>query len=767
MDEGMEAYGEAAEEIVDYSQEHSFQLQFTKEEVDSLSEAFKQRFSPEVLQSLPDTTLLKYIFLTSDGTKDSLCYHLEFDQQIKTAFGSISGGSSFKYGLFQRQSDGQWVTGSSRNPEILSDADALVLGKKIRDALVQAAEIVQRTSLATKSDYEKLDDDLNLSVGRISSNAWVRKYLYVLFPDKFVGWYSPEWLRHILFGLGIEPSNKYYGMSGQLALVKLQTKLSSPDFQEMCQSMFNGIRHFFLLESSVENDNYADEWKKSGIVAMGWSKTGDLLEYNSGNSLDKKKLSKSLENTYFNGNSKMAAQIASELKAFYEADTSAVIAIMKEHRLIALVDHITPYFFEKESDYAHQKRGKWHLLVAEDAALPDEEDGYEVFGEIKKSKNLLYLYRIYFHSKKSPLVKNTAPFSANISVKEDKLLPGESYGNVDSLQKILYKTKISPSRFSLNRIIFGAPGTGKSFCLNEDKDELLKNGGTYERVTFHPDYTYAQFVGTYKPVTDENGDIKYEFVQGPFMRMYVKALKDGNSEHPVPHLLLIEEINRARVAAVFGDVFQLLDRDNDGVSQYGIQASEDVKKYLVRELHCDKSVCSEIKLPNNMFIWATMNSADQGVFPMDTAFKRRWDFEYLGVDDNEDKVNCSVELVNDRPDTKVNWNAFRKAINKKLTEECHLNEDKLLGPFFLSGQVLAADDNGNVVDAKKFREAFKNKVIMYLFEDAARQYRQKFFKAEISDRYSHICTAFDTSGMAIFGDDFKDYYDHFAPQENS
>lgn len=142
--------------------------------------------------------------------------------------------------------------------------------------------------------------------------------------------------------------------------------------------------------------------------------------------------------------------------------------------------------------------------------------------------------------------------------------------------------------------------------------------GTYERVTFHPDYTYSQFVGTYKPVMDEEGNsIRYDFVPGPFMRVYVEALKSGRTDTPQPHLLLIEEINRAKVAAVFGDVFQLLDRDDDGVSEYEIQASEDIRRYLAKELGGNADHYKKIRIPNNMFIWATMNSADQGVFPMD------------------------------------------------------------------------------------------------------------------------------------------------------
>lgn len=325
---------------------------------------------------------------------------------------------------------------------------------------------------------------------------------------------------------------------------------------------------------------------------------------------------------------------------------------------------------------------------------------------------------------------------------------------------LIFNTGLVTEKFDWNRIIFGAPGTGKSWQLNADKDKLLENGGEYERVTFHPDYTYSQFVGAYKPTTDENGEISYQFVPGPFMRVYVNALKNGRTDHPQPYLLIIEEINRARVASVFGDIFQLLDRKEDGTSQYAIQASEDIKKYLAAELGGHPSDYPILKLPNNMFIWASMNSADQGVYPMDTAFKRRWNFEYLGIDDNQDKIKCTVDLVKGKPESNVSWNRLRKAINAKLLDTCRVNEDKLLGPFFLSQKAIKADESGYIIDDEAFRKAFKSKVIMYLFEDAARQYRSKLFKADICKMYSSICKEFDRNGMTIFGDDFRTaYYD--------
>lgn len=158
------------------------------------------------------------------------------------------------------------------------------------------------------------------------------------------------------------------------------------------------------------------------------------------------------------------------------------------------------------------------------------------------------------------------------------------------------------------------------------------------------------------------------------MRVYVEALKSGRTENPQPHLLLIEEINRAKVAAVFGDVFQLLDRDDDGVSEYEIQASEDIRKYLAKQLGGTPDNYQKIRIPNNMFIWSTMNSADQGVFPMDTAFKRRWNFEYLGINENEEKISGIGK--SNSPEAMSQWNGISFA--ELLMQRCHQINLKLM-----------------------------------------------------------------------------------------
>lgn len=308
----------------------------------------------------------------------------------------------------------------------------------------------------------------------------------------------------------------------------------------------------------------------------------------------------------------------------------------------------------------------------------------------------------------------------------------------------LRDSKGSPKTYDFNRIVFGAPGTGKSYELNKE----IEMASEYDRVTFHPDYSYANFVGTYKPIPTEDGlSITYAYVPGPFMRMLAKAYRSAIAKDGKTYILVIEEINRSNVAAVFGDVFQLLDRNSKGVSTFDIQTTLDMRAYLTNELNCAPGAVDKIKLPDNFYLWATMNSADQGVFPMDTAFKRRWDFTYIGLDDNEEKIKQKTVVL---AGVKIKWNALRKAINAWLSKE-GVNEDKLLGPYFIASTSMLGDEVE--LDAAEFSKVFKNKVLMYLFEDAAKAKRKQLFDGcddTKRNRYSEICKEFDTHGIAIF-----------------
>ena len=740
-------YQQAANLVIEYPNSHAVKFDTSKDEIISLLNEFKEKFSPEVLKSLSDDDLLSYIFLTADGNNDSLCYHLEFNPKLKRTFGSISGGSSFKFGLFQRQEDGKWTTGAPKSPQILSTEDALQLGKTIRDNLVNACEMIQSKTLDSVEDYEKLDDDLNALMGKFASYAWVQKYFHMIFPDKFIGWYVADWLKHILFGFGINPSEKYYGMNGQLALIKKRTSYMSPDFQDICYAMFGEIRHFYRLGSSDESKHYAEKWREEGIVAIGWREIGDLLNFIKNGTLDRDKVAEALLLHYYQNDKKTASRKAGELKAFYETSASSVMTVMDGAQLIAFVDGLSPYFYNATEDMAHQKSGIWHSPFDESDRLPEDEGYLTSCYEIKKPENLLFLYKKYYEFQNS----------------------GKSV-NIDNMFiPIIFQTGYQSS-FERNRIIFGAPGTGKSFKLNCEKDALLADGGEYERVTFHPDYSYANFVGTYKPVPCKDSDgkdaITYSYVPGPFMRTYVKAIKNGRTDAPKPFLLVIEEINRANVAAVFGDVFQLLDRGDDEVSEYPIQASEDIKRYLAGELGGNPDDYSEIRVPDNMFIWATMNSADQGVVPRNTAFKRRWDFTYLGIDDSEDGIVGKKVILGEGEYRRiVEWNVLRKAINNELLTY-KVNEDKLMGPYFISKKNLPESE---MIDPTVFTRIFKNKVIMYLFDDAAKQKRITLFGGcdeKAKNQYSKICREFDAKGVYIFCEGISSQFIDNVPEDD-
>lgn len=269
-----------------------------------------------------------------------------------------------------------------------------------------------------------------------------------------------------------------------------------------------------------------------------------------------------------------------------------------------------------------------------------------------------------------------------------------------------------PSDMPFQQISYGAPGTGKSHGIEKEVKRLYPKDAEREdyviRTTFHPDSDYASFVGCYKPSV-KDGEITYSFIPQSFVQAYTKAWE--NLRKPV--FLVIEEINRGNCAQIFGDLFQLLDRADDGYSSYSINADQDLQDYLAKyfeENVIDQSASASIRggkklcLPPNLYIWATMNTSDQSLFPIDSAFKRRWDWKYKPI--NTSEKNWSIDVNGQH----YSWTSFLDQINKEI-EETTSSEDKKLGFFFCKAK------NG-VVSADRF----VSKVLFYLYNDVFKDY---------------------------------------------
>lgn len=317
----------------------------------------------------------------------------------------------------------------------------------------------------------------------------------------------------------------------------------------------------------------------------------------------------------------------------------------------------------------------------------------------------------------------------------------------DGLENYSSKDIILTEELPLQQIYFGAPGTGKSHRIKQ----VCRNYEHY-RITFHPDTDYASFVGSYKPITHSEqiytnmGDkaialkdsvtgeavtttkITYQYVYQAFLNAYIAAWKQQQNENPQPVFLIIEEINRGNCAQIFGDIFQLLDRNESGFSDYPIIADNDLKKELAKEFEnldianydainsiYEDDIIAKVKsgshllLPNNLYIWATMNTSDQSLFPIDSAFKRRWDWKYVKIADSGKNYRISVN------NNEYDWWEFINAINDHIGTNTD-QEDKKLGYFFAKAK---KDANGKYLISA---DTFLSKVIFFIYNDVYKDF---------------------------------------------
>lgn len=342
------------------------------------------------------------------------------------------------------------------------------------------------------------------------------------------------------------------------------------------------------------------------------------------------------------------------------------------------------------------------------------DENLDDYFAIKKKNSAIY---ILYYIPKSTLFSN---FFSIASSDQFLFIP-------EDLEKIEEKPETLIPR---QIIYYGAPGTGKSHSVKRETEEWEKKGRVV-RTTFHPDSDYSTFVGAYKPTTEsvqrydiynkpitKDGQpvmeqvITYEFVAQAFLHAYINAWKNREE----PEFLIIEEINRGNCAQIFGDLFQLLDRSDDGYSEYSVRADKDLQKHLTNAFadvvldDYPKVKSGEVLiLPKNLYLRATMNTSDQSLFPIDSAFKRRWDWKYVPIaKGNDNGVELDWEIAIDSE--KYDWWTFIETVNKHIFGTTN-SEDKQLGFFFCKAK-------DNIIDA----ETFVGKVTFYLWNDVFKDY---------------------------------------------
>lgn len=339
---------------------------------------------------------------------------------------------------------------------------------------------------------------------------------------------------------------------------------------------------------------------------------------------------------------------------------------------------------------------------------------------------------------------------------------GETETNIDS--NINEKSRLTTG---CNVLLYGVPGSGKSWTIEH---EYCKPESKVERLVFHPDYTYSDFIGQILPNVAEDGQVSYKFTPGPFTNI----LRDAYLNPADEYILIIEEINRGNAPAIFGEVFQLLDRkvemeENDdgypvGSSEYGISNPNIAKIVYGDSTH-------KVRIPSNLSIIGTMNTSDQNVFTLDTAFQRRWDMRLIENDfSNVDPKLADAEIL----DTTVSWREFCTAVNEIVvgnSARMTSSEDKRLGAYFVHLRDLKFNPNmgdlkegrydqlrkkeseesltssetvelTTIRDALKQNRKFPEKVIKYLWDDAFKFNREVIFEITEYQSLEQVIRAF-------------------------
>ncbi|WP_404980727.1 AAA family ATPase [Capnocytophaga granulosa] len=411
-----------------------------------------------------------------------------------------------------------------------------------------------------------------------------------------------------------------------------------------------------------------------------------------------------------------------------------LLTIFSEDTLYKLRSQGKEILFQQEGIYNELLQG--NNVIAKD--IKEDVGAFRVFKSFVKENLQPYLQ--IDSNEFSPKQDVSILKEYDILVKTSLFLNPKTIKFINDSPKLTEHIDINSHQI----IYYGAPGTGKSYKIKEYlKSQQVPKENIF-RTTFHPDSDYSTFIGAYKPTmvkqyrytdngtkvkyTEEDNlanaqksdpivdkSIEYNFVPQTFLNAYIRAYQTQDNVY-----LVIEEINRGNCAQIFGDLFQLLDRNAEGKSDYTIKADTDLRVYLENILGSDNEGIKdgELCLPSNLYIFATMNTSDQSLFPIDSAFKRRWDWEYEPIKYKNQDWSIIVGSK------QYSWVSFQKIVNERIFDSIH-SEDKMLGDYFV-----------NPHDGVITEQMLLNKVLFYLWNDVCKEGEGEIFKTSETEEVS-------------------------------